>query len=315
MFTSCGTTGVVRPSCTFLALRETCNPLSGKGVAPWRSTTRSYSWLHPPTSAWCTSYPTWVAASKTSCNCLQLETNKGTLSKWSLTACIQSKRFVHAAGVPPSKIVVSANKSAGLQLSTWTRIRSAGSPQVRVASCPPPDSHLEHLAPLSWLSCLSGLCRPWRSKEHCKVRGKPQIQRLRSPNRMRWVITVRSKCLVYFARLQPTVCGMHDMHVITRQANPLGKQQQSFLGRQGRMQNSGVYRRAKNWSPATASPQWRAWRRSNHCRCQSQPSRFSKLRQTRWHLFFGATISMKYHRSTLVTNNSLRLEHTITRKY
>ena len=73
MFTSCGSTGVVWPSCTFFGLRETWTPLSGKGVAPWRSTMRSHAWWRPPTSAWCTSNPTWVAASKTSCNCLQLE--------------------------------------------------------------------------------------------------------------------------------------------------------------------------------------------------------------------------------------------------
>ena len=121
MFTSCGATVVEWSSCSFPALRERCNPPSGKGTAPCRSTTRSYTWSHPPKPAWCTSYPAWVAASSTSCNCLQLETTRGTLSKWSLTACIQSKRFVHAAGVPPSRIVVSANKAAGLQLSTWTR--------------------------------------------------------------------------------------------------------------------------------------------------------------------------------------------------
>ena len=31
-------------------------------------------------------------------------------------------------------------------------------------------------------------------------------------------------------------------------------------------------------------------------------------------IFFGVAVSMKYHGSTLVTNNSLRWEHTITRK-
>ena len=87
-----------------MVLREKCNPPSGRAA---------------PT--WCKSYPAWVAASSTSCSCLQLETNRGTLWKWSLTACIQSKRLVHAAGAPPSRIVVSSSKAAGLQLSTWTR--------------------------------------------------------------------------------------------------------------------------------------------------------------------------------------------------
>ena len=59
--------------------------------------------------------------SQTSCSSLRQETKRGTSSKWSLTACIQSTRLLQMAGVPPSKIVVSADKSAGRQLSTCTR--------------------------------------------------------------------------------------------------------------------------------------------------------------------------------------------------
>ena len=112
----------ILPSHALQALYNQCSPPSGRGSAPWRSATRSWAtWSRPPAPTWCKSYPAWVAASSTSCSCLQLETNRGTLWKWSLTACIQSKRLVHAAGVPPSRIVVSFSKAAGLQLSTWTR--------------------------------------------------------------------------------------------------------------------------------------------------------------------------------------------------
>ena len=51
------------------------------------------------------------------------------------------------AGVPPSKIVMSAVKSAGRQLST-ALARSQELLPGRAAHCPVPDSHQEPVTPL-----------------------------------------------------------------------------------------------------------------------------------------------------------------------